>query len=170
MSLLDDRERLSLYKKDYYQAHATVIKARSRKHHHAHKEESAKRGALYRQNNREKISAWGSQWKKNNPDKVRSSGRKRRALKLGNGHEPYTEAEIFALWGIDCHICGEPIDFEAPRHTGDPGWELGLQMDHVIPVFKGGSDTKENVKPAHGICNLRKGTAIVEQQDVLEED
>jgi len=31
-----------------------------------------------------------------------------------------------------------------------------LHIDHLVPLAKGGSDTLENVRPAHGICNLRK--------------
>jgi 5-methylcytosine-specific restriction endonuclease McrA len=30
----------------------------------------------------------------------------------------------------------------------------------VIPLSKGGNDTIENVRPAHAICNLRKGSRL----------
>jgi len=32
----------------------------------------------------------------------------------------------------------------------------GLQIDHVIPIVKGGPDTLNNVRPAHGLCNIKK--------------
>ena len=44
----------------------------------------------------------------------------------------------------------------APRQTGLDGWENGLQIDHLIPISKGGPDTLINVRPTHGLCNLRK--------------
>jgi len=75
---------------------------------------------------------------------------------MNNSYEKYTDEDIFNRWGRDCHICGGAIDFDAPRAIRFKGWEMGLHMDHVIPLHKGGSDTIENVKPAHGICNLKK--------------
>lgn len=90
----------------------------------------------------------------------REAARRRRARKLDNGFEFYTEEDIFDRWGTDCHICGEPVDLEAPRAAGVVGWELGLHLDHVVPLVAGGSDTIENVKPAHGLCNLKKSKSI----------
>ena len=69
----------------------------------------------------------------------------------------YSMYEILLLHGTKCHICNLPIDFSAPRRSFKPGWEYGLQLDHVIPLAKGGSDQPINVKPSHGICNLSKG-------------
>jgi 5-methylcytosine-specific restriction endonuclease McrA len=72
----------------------------------------------------------------------------------------YSLYEIFVIHGPDCHICSLPIDFSAPRRSFAPGWEKGLQLDHVIPLAKGGSDQIENVKPSHGLCNLSKGNKV----------
>lgn len=85
---------------------------------------------------------------------------RRRAKKLENGHEPYSIKQVFLTHGADCHICLKPIDMNAPRKAGMPGWELGLQLDHVIPLSKGGPDTLENVKPSHGLCNLQKQNMV----------
>lgn len=71
-----------------------------------------------------------------------------------NGFEYYTTDDVLAKWGYNCHICNDPIDFKAPRQCGDPGWELGLHLDHVIPIARGGPDTLANVKPAHAKCNV----------------
>lgn len=72
----------------------------------------------------------------------------------------YSLYEIFFLHGTDCHICKLPIDFSAPRHVSAHGWQKGLQLDHVVPLARGGSDQIENVKPSHGICNVIKGDRI----------
>jgi 5-methylcytosine-specific restriction endonuclease McrA len=131
--------------------------------------------ADYRLNNPEKIAAKRSKWKKNNPDKVRTymkdyfherpemvraAARKRRALAKGNGHEPYTEHQVIETYGTDCHICLAPIDLDAPRSTKVKGWQLGLHLDHLIPLAKSGSDTLDNIRPAHGVCNLKKHAAV----------
>lgn len=89
----------------------------------------------------------------------RSAGRQR-ARRLGVEYGYYTDQEVIDLYGTDCHICGKPIDFEAPRQCGKKGWEMGLQIDHIIPLSKGGSDTIDNVKPSHGYCNNIKHATV----------
>jgi len=87
----------------------------------------------------------------------RTNERKRRAKRKDNLTSKYTEKEILEIYGNFCHICGKSIDLTAPRKSGIVGWENGLHIDHVIPIAKGGNDTLNNVKPAHGKCNVLKG-------------
>lgn len=100
-------------------------------------------------------------WVKENPirhkELIRKHSQIRRARITGNGYSPYTEQEVLDLYGTDCHLCNEPIDLLAKRRAGEDGWEKGLHIDHVKPIIKGGSDTLENVRPAHGLCNIAKG-------------
>ncbi|WP_430497854.1 HNH endonuclease [Micromonospora trifolii] len=51
-----------------------------------------------------------------------------------------------------CHICGEPIDWEADHL--DP---RSLVVDHIVPVSRGGTHDRSNVAAAHRACNLAKG-------------
>lgn len=85
---------------------------------------------------------------------------RRIARKLGNGTEPYTTQQILEIYGVDCHLCGEPIDLNAPKATRYKGWELGLHLDHVVPVSKGGEDKIINIRPAHGLCNAKKNRFV----------
>jgi 5-methylcytosine-specific restriction endonuclease McrA len=91
------------------------------------------------------------------PEKALAFNRKRRARKNEVLHIPYTKEEVLEKYGSNCHICKEPIDLKAPRAVRFKGWERGLHLDHVIPISKGGSDTIDNIRPAHGQCNVRKG-------------
>ena len=95
-------------------------------------------------------------WAKH-PEKAQAFNRKRRARVNNVEHIPYTKEEVLKKYGTDCHICGTPIDLKAPRKAGKTGWEHGLHLDHLIPISKGGPDTIDNVRPAHGVCNLSKG-------------
>ena len=68
--------------------------------------------------------------------------------------------QVVREYGPDCHICQSTIDLELPRTH-----RLGLTVDHVIPLNKGGSDDMHNLRPAHWICNVRKSDKIMETQN-----
>ena len=63
--------------------------------------------------------------------------------------------QVVREYGSSCHICGEEIDLSLPRTS-----RMGLTIDHVIPLAKGGSDEMDNLKPAHWICNNRKSDKL----------
>lgn len=105
----------------------------------------------YNQNNPEKSKAWS---------RLSNNRRYRRAL--DNGQEFYTSEDVLSRWGTNCHLCNTPIDFSAPSQCGEPGWQKGLHLDHVVPLSKGGSDTLDNVKPAHALCNISKGDLMLD--------
>ena len=99
-------------------------------------------------------------------DVIRANNMRRRAKRFrALGLDPeigrYTETEVLERYGTVCHICNTEIDMNSPRGTGKPGWEKGLQIDHVIPLSKGGDHTIENVRPSHGHCNLTKSATII---------
>lgn len=60
--------------------------------------------------------------------------------------------ELVLQKGSDCGICNNPIDMNVSRTS-----KMGLTVDHIIPLSKGGADTLDNMQPAHWICNVRKG-------------
>lgn len=126
------------------------------------KSANAQRRREYYAANSSKIYEINRRWAAKNPEKVKEYSRrifaKRKALKQDNGHTPYTEAEVLELHGLVCHVCNKDINLDSPRVTsGGDGWELGLQLDHVIPLSKGGSDSIDNIKPIHVLCNMKKG-------------
>lgn len=51
-----------------------------------------------------------------------------------------------------CHLCGLPIDYAASHLE-----PLSFQIDHVIPLAKGGLDELDNLAPSHRSCNRAKG-------------
>lgn len=61
----------------------------------------------------------------------------------------------------DCYHCSEPIDYEA-GHLED----LSFQIDHLIPVDKGGPDTIDNIVPSHRKCNREKSNKLAYQPGV----
>lgn len=66
--------------------------------------------------------------------------------------------------GAPCHYCGTVGQIHWRRlFSGLPGsWVsfTGLELDHVLPVFHGGSGAPENVVLACGPCNRKKGKSL----------
>jgi 5-methylcytosine-specific restriction endonuclease McrA len=58
--------------------------------------------------------------------------------------------------GLDCKLCGEPIDPTLPRWRDDDG----LQVDHRHPLSKGGTNALDNLQLAHWRCNKEKGARL----------
>lgn len=129
------------YTVEYYSANKDVINQASREYYAA---------------NRERILEQAAEYRANNPEWARRGARVRRARKHGGDRSPYTEREVLDFHGTTCHICSEEIDMTAPRRTGLTGWERGLHFDHVETLASGGPDAIGNIRPAHGLCNLKK--------------
>ena len=158
---LENREKIAERRKEYRLENREKIAEYAKKYRLENYEKFSEYNKKYFSENSEKIAEYNKKYHLENPNISREKNRKRRALKLQNGHSPYTEDEVLDLYGTNCHLCNQPIDLESPRRTGAPGWEFGLQIDHVLPITKGGSDTLENVKPAHGKCNVKKSSKIL---------
>ena len=50
-----------------------------------------------------------------------------------------------------CHICEQPIDYALK--TPDP---MSFEVDHLIPLARGGTDTLANKAASHRACNRAK--------------
>jgi len=99
--------------------------------------------------------------KYSNPERKREAWRRREAKRRGNEMEKYRESDVLDKYGRICHLCKKEIDLNASRRSGiGENWEMGLNIDHVFPISLGGSDTIDNVRPSHVICNLRKGSRV----------
>lgn len=162
------------YKKHWKLTHPEEAKKRNKEYYLNNKEKINKKSNLFREQNVEKIKQYQevyraenkearNQYRLANLEKFRHYSRKRKAWKLNNGYEEYTEQEVLDRWGEDCHICFEPIDFEASRKVGINNWEKGFHIDHLIPLAKGGSDSIGNVRPAHALCNLQKNAKQLQE-------
>jgi hypothetical protein len=75
---------------------------------------------------------------------------RRYALKCGSETEPVDYALILAEFGMTCHLCG-----------GEIASRVDLNMDHVIPLARGGPHTYANIRPSHRWCNQRKHAKLM---------
>lgn len=82
------------------------------------------------------------------PTKVLAQVHRRRSfIKTGNVTKDEWES-IKAKFGGKCAYCRQPF--------------AKLEMDHVVPMTRGGLHVPENVVPACKPCNIRKGNRRVE--------
>lgn len=117
----------------------------------------------YYEKNKETVKKKAIEKYKNDPSvksyKLAWNSQRRAAIK-GSTSQLITEELILKVYGKNCHICQDTIDLSAPRKPGSQGWERGLHIEHVVPISKGGENVIENMRPSHGICNLRKGASL----------
>jgi 5-methylcytosine-specific restriction endonuclease McrA len=57
-----------------------------------------------------------------------------------------------------CHICGKKTSLEISS-------PLRLSLDHIEPMSRGGDNTKDNVAPAHRVCNQSRNNMTLEEFD-----
>jgi 5-methylcytosine-specific restriction endonuclease McrA len=77
----------------------------------------------------------------------------RRGLEKLSSKDRRRRAEaVIKLHGWTCWLCNKSID----KRLTHPH-PMSLSMDHYVPVWKGGSNRISNLRPAHWICNHRRG-------------
>ena len=139
------------------------LKGMCRKHYNSEYFKQNKKSILishrnYYKQNQEKMQKWRRDYHKKYPE-VSRRNKIARKNRENSKYRLYTDLEVLNTYGTDCHLCLKPIDLTAPRRTGKVGWQKGLHIDHLVPISLGGLDTIENVRPAHGSCNLHKYNA-----------
>ena len=56
----------------------------------------------------------------------------------------------------NCHICGEPINYTLKTPHPD-----SYELDHIVPLKRGGADNINNKAASHRKCNSRKRARLV---------
>ncbi len=152
------------YMQNYESQNAIKIKAQRAQYRVENHEAILQAKAAYREANAELLAQRQREYAKRNPEIVMrnalQSSRTRRARKRNVSSEHIYDADMILLWGSDCYLCGRAIDLLAPRRAPATGWQDSLWRDHVISLARGGSDTLDNVRPTHALCNLRKGSNL----------
>jgi hypothetical protein len=146
-------DKMREYQRLYHQLHREEIRPVKRAWRIDHKEEINERNRHLRAENPEPFNRRNQAWIARNPEKYaslkRAAGSLRRARQKTNG--PYEHIDALDVWTRDggrCGICGrlvDPIEFE---------------VDHIIPISRGGSHRMSNVQVAHRSCNRRKAAKI----------
>ncbi len=172
---LDHKEELSAYNRAYYAANKEEISAKNKIWRQAHTDEIRESNRQWRANNREKererSRKKAAKAKKENPEKVRqqaAAGASTRRARRRNApiREDVQRLEVAERGGWICHLCDDPIDpnasYQLENGKNNPWY---LNIDHVIPLSKGGEHSYANCKPAHARCNNRKWNKMSDELD-----
>jgi len=99
---------------------------------------------------------WVREYELNRPIKPVRDRNRLRARVIAAG-DRMTTAEIIDRFGNICYLCGIEIDVMIDNHR-DP---MYLNIDHIVPIARGGRHTWDNVAPTHKRCNESKGAKLV---------
>src|SRR5262245_5733412 len=143
-------DRYRALRRAHYEAHREEQIARARAWQIAHPEQNQVTRQLYYAAHAVEIAARHKAWFQANPEKNRAYVKNHKARKHHAPINDLTAAEweeIKAHYDHRCVYCGRQMQ--------------RLTQDHLTPLSKGGSHTKQNVVPACISCNSKKKTGPV---------
>lgn len=134
----------------------------SKKYAAANKGKVQAKDAAYRAKNADRINEYCKEWRKNNRDIVVAQNARRRQREAASATgERCDPLEVYIQGGGICYLCGYPIDW-----FGNMYEPLSFNVEHLVPISLGGRHEMANVAPAHRVCNMRKGSKLVEDLDL----
>jgi 5-methylcytosine-specific restriction endonuclease McrA len=128
-----------------------AIKARAKVWYAKNKAAFAEYKKQYRLEHKTAISEFNKLYMKAKPEVMQSAQANRRARKLGSP-EQHTSADIRKLFDLQrgkCAACKIKITNEAKTKNR-------FQVDHVVPLVRGGSNGRENLQLLCAKCNRTK--------------
>jgi len=153
----ENREKRAEHSRKYYEKNRGNVLESHRKYREENSEKVAESKRKYREKNKERAAELQRKWCEENPEKSAERGRRRRARKA-NANGTHTAEHIkarFDYYGNKCIYCGS---------------EENLEVEHRIPLSRGGSDWPANLAPACRPCNRSKSTKTeAEFKKFLEE-
>jgi len=174
-----NRDKATAYAREYVAANLEEVRAKQRIYAETHREEDKASSAAYRaanpekcriskaasyQANRKKRLASVREYYRNHVGESAAWAAKRRALKAGAlvGATIAQRAEIKAIYKrakedpkVRCYLCGDLI-------------KMGeRQVDHIMPLSKGGTHRPSNLAVACASCNLKKHDKLPEEAGIL---
>lgn len=146
-------------RRTYYLKNKQKENLNCREYHQKNKSKRAEYGALYRDKNKETLYERGVKWRANNKEygeTYRKSNRDKYLIYRENRRAreqtgKLSKGIVVYLYGVQrglCGCCGTEL-------TND------YQIDHIVPLSRGGLNIDSNVQLTHPVCNRRKGNSTM---------
>jgi len=172
---LTHKDEMAAYSAEYRRTHKDKLTVRGADYRCAHRDEAAAYNAEYRRTHKDEIAEYNTKYIAGHKaekaayraaHKAEYAAReaKRRALKAGSivGAAIEQLAEIKEIYRcakeepkVRCYLCGEFIPM---GHR---------QVDHIVPISKGGAHCPSNLAIACDECNLWKSDKMPEEIGIL---
>lgn len=132
--------------RDWYWRNAEAQRQRSLEWRRANKERVAVTEKKWREENKEYLSAKAAAWRAAHPDNIRITAHNRRARKRAAGGKftPEDVERIAEAQGHKCAYCKVKLTKKTRR------------IDHIIALFRGGTNDKTNIQITCDPCNSKK--------------
>lgn len=126
----------------YVTKHEARLRARRKELHAANREEQNRKSRAWYYANRDRALETALRWKERNPERARVLVEATRVKRLAAFSSLTTHEwrEIWLRFGGRCAYCDAPA----------------TELEHVVPLARGGDHTAENVVPACKPCNRSK--------------
>jgi len=152
----DIRERRAAEARRRRKNHPEAALERDRAERAKHRDKIAVRQKSWRERNKDSCAAYDARWKAENPEAFREKCRRRQARRRARkmaADGTFSAADINALFdaqGGRCNGCEEPF---APK----------FEIDHIVPLARGGTQFPSNLQLLCRSCNARKGALTMEE-------
>jgi len=147
-----NKEKIAARQAEYRVATRAKRLAQQAEYRAVNRAEIAGRKIKWRAANKDKVAAYNAEYLVENPDMYRAARLRRRARKADNGVWEILSGEwerVVARYRGCCAYCGVEDD--------------NLEMDHVVPVAKGGGHRIGNFVPACRSCNSSKNDKFLSE-------
>lgn len=149
------REARKIYNHNRWMANKENLKEGRKEWYEKNKQSIMQRNYAYVKANRDKANKWRKNWQAKNPGKVTAYDAERRALEL-NAKTDKVAVDKFYVWVraqefIPCTYCGAHL-------TGKQ-----IEVDHVVPLSRGGDHLPSNFCIACRSCNASKKDKLLSE-------
>lgn len=119
-----------------------------------HREKNLLASRKYRTNNPEKVAFSAKSYRQRNPELMRLKSHRRRMLQKNNSFI-VTKKDVLRVLSNVCFYCGS---------------NKFIELDHVIPISRGGKHSISNLVPACRPCNASKGARFITEWRKLKNE
>ena len=136
--------------RDWFKNNPDKDKIKSRIHYEKHRERIIEKSRLYYSNNKDAVLKRVADYQKANPHICIASVSRRRD-RISNSLSHFTAADVDMLLFLQknqCAICSKKFGKNRKYH-----------VDHIFPLSKGGSNSRDNIQILCANCNHKKAAS-----------